>query len=281
MHEFTERVIKARRKALEAKHLSSSEENNDEDVGIKKKLALLDVLLKSTIDGKPLSDLDIREEVDTFMFEGHDTTTSGISFTLHCIAKHPEIQAKLFEEIKQVFGDDKNSKATLRELNELKYMDLVIKESLRMFPPVPIIGRRIEEEITLSNTNFILFFNLNLIFCFFSDGKIVPADTNFTMGLFVMFKDSDYFPDPEKFDPERFTAENSTETQNPYAYIPFSAGPRNCIGQKFALLEIKSTVSKVLRHFELFSELPEPALLMELVLRSSNGVHLRIKSRNY
>ena len=112
-------------------------------------MALLDVLLQSTVDGEPLSNSDIREEVDTFMFEGHDTTTSGISHTLYAIARHPEVQKKLFEEIRQIIGDDKDKPITMRELQDLKYLECVIKESMRMFPPVPMIGRYVTEDITL------------------------------------------------------------------------------------------------------------------------------------
>lgn len=115
------------------------------------------MLLQSTIKGKQLTNYDIREEVDTFMFEGHDTTTSGISFTCYLIARHPAVQQKLFEEIRQVIGDDRDKSITMHELQDLKYLECVIKESLRLYPPVPIIGRIPESEIELSEyaDNFI------------------------------------------------------------------------------------------------------------------------------
>lgn len=112
-------------------------------------MALLDVLLQSTVDDQPLSNEEIREEVDTFMFEGHDTTTSGISFTLYLIARHPEVQRKLVEEIKQVLGSDKNRAIGYRDLQELKYLELVIKESQRLYPSVPAIGRETQEDVKI------------------------------------------------------------------------------------------------------------------------------------
>lgn len=112
-------------------------------------MAFLDVLLQSTVAGKPLTNEDIREEVDTFMFEGHDTTTSGISHTLYLLARHPQVQQKVFEEIQQVIGNDKDKPITMRELQDLKYLDVVIKESLRMYPPVPMIGRITEQEMEM------------------------------------------------------------------------------------------------------------------------------------
>lgn len=121
-----------------------------DDLGRKRKMAFLDVLLQASVDGRPLTNDDIREEVDTFMFEGHDTTTGAIGFTLFCISRHPEVQRKLFEEIRAVIGDDKTTSVGFRELNELKYLELVIKESLRLFPPVPLIARRLEENIKIN-----------------------------------------------------------------------------------------------------------------------------------
>lgn len=119
---------------------------------MKQKMALLDVLLNATdSNGKPLSDGDIREEVDTFMFEGHDTTTAAIGFALYEISKHPDVQRKIYEEVESVLGPKKGSVGmSYAEMGELKYLELVIKESLRMYPPVPIFGRRTEEEFEIS-----------------------------------------------------------------------------------------------------------------------------------
>lgn len=267
LHGFTDRVIVARRNELIKKTElnGSSVEGETNDLGIKKKMALLDVLLQSNIDGKPLSNMDIREEVDTFMFEGHDTTTSGITLLFYNIAKHPEIQKKLFEEIKNVIGDDKTKPVGLKELNELHYLDLVIKESMRLFPPVPIFGRGIKEDIVI-------------------EGRLIPAGANLAIGVYFMGRDPELYEDPLTFKPERFDVETDTSRTNPYAYIPFSAGPRNCIGQKFALNEMKSICSKMLRHYELSlgkESQKELTLIAELILRPDDGIFLQLKPRIY
>jgi cytochrome P450 family 4 len=150
--DFTESIIRERRHEI-ARNPEKFSLKNDEDIGVKKKLALLDILLQSTVDGKPLSDSDIREEVDTFAFAGHDTTSSAMSFCCFTLAKHPEVQQKVFEEIRSVIGDDKNKSITIQDLNNLNYLERVIKETLRMYPPVAVFGRKIKEDVTISREN--------------------------------------------------------------------------------------------------------------------------------
>ncbi|XP_058062988.1 cytochrome P450 4d1-like [Anopheles bellator] len=266
LHGYTNSVIKGRREEL---HRSNNDtgtavDANENDLGIKKKMAFLDMLLQSTIDGQPLTDLEIREEVDTFMFEGHDTTTSAISFLLQSLAKNPDVQQKTFEEVLSIVGGDRTTPITMAMLNDMHYLDLVIKETLRMFPSVPLIGRKMGQTTEIN-------------------GKTFPAGANAIVMPFFLGRNPEFYPDPEKFDPERFNVETSAEKTNPYQYIPFSAGPRNCVGQKFAIAEIKSITSKILRHYEVLSPLEkyDERLTSELILRPENGIYVRLKSRVY
>ncbi|XP_035890500.1 cytochrome P450 10-like [Anopheles stephensi] len=265
LHNYTDSVIKGRRQQLEANASGgSTEETSDQDLGIKKRMAFLDMLLQSTVDGRPLTDLEIREEVDTFMFEGHDTTTSAISFLLLSLAKNPDIQQKVFEEVRDIVGDDRTRPVTMAMLNDMSYLDLVIKETLRLYPSVPMIGRKMLQTTEIN-------------------GKILPAGANLIIMPFFLGRDARYFPDPERFDPERFNVERSAEKANPYQYIPFSAGPRNCIGQKFAVAELKSLVSKVLRHYEILpsADKRDESFIAELILRPEHGVFVHLKPRVY
>lgn len=148
LHGFTDSVILSRRQEL--KRSPSKTALIEDDVGSRKKMALLDVLLQSSIDGEPLSNMDIREEVDTFMFEGHDTTTSGMAFCLYNLAKYPEVQRKAFEEIQEVISCEVEGPVSLKQLNSLNYLELVIKETLRLFPSVPFYGRRVRKDFYLS-----------------------------------------------------------------------------------------------------------------------------------
>lgn len=150
LHDFTDSVIVARREklTLNNNHAEADMKGSDDDV--KRKLAFLDILLRSSIDGQPLSNEAIREEVDIFSFAGHDTTTSATSFTLLNLAKYPEIQQKAYEEIMNVIGDDLEMPARQSDLNDLHYLELVIKESMRLYPTVPLYGREVQEDVKLS-----------------------------------------------------------------------------------------------------------------------------------
>ncbi|KAH8294483.1 hypothetical protein KR018_012295 [Drosophila ironensis] len=265
MHHFTNTVITERRDQLQKEIAKGTYDatvgSAVDDVGQKRRMALLDVLLQSTINGVPLTNEDIREEVNTFMFEGHDTTTSSISFTCYLLARHPEVQARVFQEIRDVIGDDKSVPVNMKILGELKYLEMVIKESLRLYPSVPMIGRHITHDTVL-------------------DGKLIPANTDVLILIYHAQRDPDYFPEPEKFLPERFSLERKGEI-DPFAYTPFSAGPRNCIGQKFAMLEMKSTISKLVRHFELLPLGEEVRPVLNVILRSTTGINVGLKPRVY
>ncbi|CAH0557343.1 unnamed protein product [Brassicogethes aeneus] len=258
LHTYTNNVIKQKRKELEASDKKFID--IEDDFGVKKKMAFLDWLLQTTIDNKPLSDKDIREEVDTFMFEGHDTTASAISFAMYLLANNPKEQAKVYEEAKSMFGDDKEKSATFKDLQEMKYLENVIKETLRLYPSVPIYSRCLTDDIE------------------YQEGKIIPKGTQLGIFAFGVGRDKDYYKDPEKFMPSRF---DSMDGKTPFSYIPFSAGPRNCIGQKFAMLEMKSTLSKLIRNYELLPSVPEHKLILvpETVLKSKNGIKIRIQNR--
>nr|CAH0113238.1 unnamed protein product [Daphnia galeata] len=264
LHGFTNKVIKERK----LEHQQNKRQNleivettmKDDAFSKRPRLAFLDLLIEASQDGTVLSDSDIREEVDTFMFEGHDTTSAAITWSILLIGSHPEVQELVNEELDRVFGDS-DRPVTMTDLNELKYLECCIKEALRLYPSVPIISRSCQEDFIIG-------------------GDEIPAGTSVSICPYFLHRDPKYFPDPEHFRPERFQAENS-EKRHPYSYVPFSAGPRNCIGQRFALLEEKSILSAIFRNFHVRSldKREEIILLAELILRPRDGIRVHLEPK--
>ncbi|RXG57807.1 putative inactive cytochrome P450 family member 4Z2 [Armadillidium vulgare] len=150
LHGFSNETIKDRRKKRKELKLSGEQKSSEEVFGKKKRLAFLDLLLEYSDEYEALSDEDIREEVDTFMFAGHDTTAAAINWTLYLLGKHHEIQDKVYEEIESIFGNSERE-ASSSDLREMKYLDCCIKESLRLFPSVPGYGRELNEDAIIDD----------------------------------------------------------------------------------------------------------------------------------
>ncbi|KAK7478152.1 hypothetical protein BaRGS_00030599 [Batillaria attramentaria] len=217
VHSLSERVIQTRKEKLEKEGPSK-----------KRYLDFLDILLTAKDEtGKGLTDLEIRNEVDTFMFEGHDTTASAISWILYSLAKHPEYQQKVQAEIDEVLGDRQDVEWT--DLPKLEYLTQVIKEGMRLHCPVPFIQRQLTQPTTI-------------------EGVTLPVGTYCTIHLLNLHHNPLVWPDPWTFDPDRFHPDNMKD-KDTYAFVPFSAGPRNCIGQHFAMNEEKVVLSRLLHKF--------------------------------
>ncbi|XP_054919112.1 cytochrome P450 4V2-like [Dermacentor andersoni] len=257
IHTFTKKVIRERKdvKLAEKRLITDS---SDE---LKKRPMFLDVLLDHHINENSISEEDIREEVDTFMFEGHDTTSAAISWCIYLLGHSLEAQKKVQDEMDLIFACDRDRYATVADLKEMKFLECCIKESLRLFPSVPIIGREIYKE-----------------FCI--NGRVVPEGSIVIIFSYMLHRDPKTFPQPEEFRPERFLPEN-TLGRHPFAYVPFSAGPRNCIGQRFALMEEKIVLSNLFRRFSVRSLVPRDQLKLagELVLRNKTGIEVTLSPR--
>ncbi|CAH1639816.1 unnamed protein product [Spodoptera littoralis] len=257
VHSFTENVIEQRREYIEKNGIDINEqiEADDDDSYVykkKKKTAMLDLLLSAQKEGH-IDKIGVQEEVDTFMFEGHDTTASGLTYCFMLLANHKKIQDKIIQELDDIFGDE-DRPIKMEDLAKMKYLECCIKESLRLYPPVHFISRSLNEDTVLSNYT-------------------IPAGSFCHILILDLHYRPDLFKNPKEFDPDRFLPENSVG-RHPYAYIPFSAGPRNCIGQKFAMMEMKIAVAKVLRKFHL-SPVTRPCditFTADLVLRNDGPV---------
>ncbi|GFS75085.1 cytochrome P450 4V2 [Nephila pilipes] len=228
----------------------------------RKRKAMLDLLLEYHFDSEVLSEEDIKEEVITFVLAGHETAASTMLWALFLIGHHQDIQDKIHDELDRVFGEDVDRYVSECDLNELNYLENVIKETLRIYPTVPIFGRQIQEERKIC-------------------GHTIPKKTSCFVLAYYLHRDEDVFPDPEKFDPDRFLPENAAKIPD-FAYMPFSAGPRNCIGQKFALMEMKIFLSFILRNYSVKSLDPMGGvqLLMNVTLHPSVPLRISIRTRS-
>uniref|UniRef100_A0A8C8ZNR9 Uncharacterized protein n=1 Tax=Prolemur simus TaxID=1328070 RepID=A0A8C8ZNR9_PROSS len=249
-HEHTgDRVIQRRKAQLQV-------EGELEKVRRKKHLDFLDILLLVNMEnGNSLSDRDLRAEVDTFMFEGHDTTASGISWILYALATHPQHQQRCREEIQSLLGD--GAPITWGHLDQMPYTTMCIKEALRLYPPVPGVARKLSQPVT------------------FPDGRSLPKGVIVLLSIYGLHHNPKVWPNPETFDPSRFAPGSLPHS---HAFLPFSGGSRNCIGKRFAMIELKVAVALTLLRFEL---LPDPTRVpiptAHIVLKSENGIHLHLR----
>jgi cytochrome P450 len=181
-------------------------------------------------DGNTLSDLQIRDEVMTLMFAGHDTTTSTVSFMFYELARHPQVVARLLTEQDTRLAGGEPTAAQLIS-GELSELELVLDETLRMYPPAWVGPRRARESFEF-------------------EGSTVPARAFVNYCSWASHHLPDVFPEPEEFRPERFTPEARAELPKG-AYVPFGGGSRTCVGMRFGQLEVRTIATRILSRFTL------------------------------
>lgn len=199
----------------------------------KPRFALLDTLFAAQRNGNQIDDDGIQEEVDTFVFTGHDTVSVAIINALMVIANHPKHQQRLYEEIIQAIcknaisdflckyrlisiylkneANNNNEPLQVSQYPTLEFLDRVVKKILRLYPSAPVIARELMEELEINDV-------------------ILPVGTSLNLMVYDLHRDPQHFPDPLRFDPDRFLPD-LVEKRHPFAYLPFMAGPRNCIGR--------------------------------------------------
>lgn len=194
-----------------------------------------------------------------FLLAGFDTTASTMTFMTYNLATNPECQDRLIEEIDSVLGTEL---PTYDNIQKLEYLDMVFCETLRLYPPATRINRSNLDEMDIN-------------------GIKIPKETELTFPVFAIHRDPEFWEEPEKFDPERFTPENKAK-RNPYVYLPFGHGPRNCIGQRLAAMEAKCAIVYILQHYR-FVTCSETEIPLELskdaLMKPANGVKLKLEKK--
>ncbi|MBV9672531.1 MAG: cytochrome P450, partial [Verrucomicrobia bacterium] len=206
--------------------------------------------------GARMSDQQLRDEAMTLFLAGHETTANGLCWTLFLLAKHPEIQTRLHVELETVL---EGQRPTVTQLGRLVYLEKVIRESLRLYPPAYIMGRRTVQDYSLA-------------------GVKIPAGSILFFSQWTTQRSSRLYSDPDIFDPERWTPQFLAALPR-FGYFPFGGGPRQCIGEGFAWMEMSLVLAFLIQkwRFELIpgqSIKPKPAM----TLRSSQPIYMRLSS---
>ncbi|MFB7463070.1 cytochrome P450 [Streptomyces sp. NPDC056224] len=208
---------------------------------------------KSSDDGE-FDASELRDQVLIFLLAGHETTATSLSFALHLLARHPEVQERAREEIGRVLGDRTPGAA---DLDRLPYLTQVLKEAMRLYPAAPVIGR-------------------NAVAATEVGGYAVPAGANVILAPWVTHRHPRYWPDPDRFDPDRFTPE--AEAGRPrYAWFPFGGGPRACIGQHFSMLESVIALAMILRAYEFEAVDTDIPVSAGITLRTDGPARCRVR----
>ena len=217
---------------------------------------------ETTVEGvSKLSDDEIVAQSIVFLLAGYETSSNTLSFTLYFLAVNPDIQDKLRTEIKEAMESNARKKSLFEVAQNIEYLDCVIKESQRLCPPGALTNRVCSEDCEVN-------------------GIHISAGTEVVIAIYALHHDPDAWQDPEKFDPERFRGP-SKDTRHAFQFLPFGAGPRNCIGMRFALMEIKITLLRILMKYK-FVASPETQVPLEinagLTLSAKDGVLVRVQS---
>jgi cytochrome P450 len=207
--------------------------------------------------GQPMSERALIDEVMTLVVAGHETTASALNWTWYLLSQHPQVEAQLQAEIDSA---PPVAAPSLARMESLAYSQQVVNEALRLYPPGWLLSRRTIEPDVLS-------------------GFEIPAAANVLLPLYLLHRHPRYWQDPDVFRPERFAPEH--EAQRPrFAYMPFAAGPRHCIGETFALYEMLMHLYKVARRYRLV-HVPDMPLELEaqINLRTKYPLHMRLERR--
>jgi enediyne biosynthesis protein E7 len=205
----------------------------------------------------PMSDRELIDEVMTLIVAGHETTASGLNWTWYLLSQHPEVEARLHAEIDA--APDLTA-PSLAQMETLTYTQQVVNEALRLYPPGWLLSRRTIEADVLA-------------------GYQIAPGTNVLLPLYLLHRDGRFWKDPDVFWPERFAPEHEAERPR-FAYMPFAAGPRHCIGETFALYEMLMHLYKVARRYRLI-HVPDKPLELEaqINLRTRYPLHMRLERR--
>ena len=208
-------------------------------------------------DGGAMTDEQLRDELMTIFLAGHETTANALTWTWYLLSQNPAAETKLHDEIDRVL---ERRLPTFEDVAQLKYTEMVLAESMRLYPPAWAIGRLAMNESEIG-------------------GYVVPKKSLVLMSQFVMHRDPRYFPEPLRFDPDRWTA-GSREARPQFSYFPFGGGPRRCIGEGFAWMEGILLIAALAQHWQMRLAPNHPVALKPVItLRPKHGMRMTLTRR--
>ena len=208
-------------------------------------------------DGGRMTDTQLRDEAMTLFLAGHETTANALTWTWYLLSQHRESEARLHEEVDRVLGD---RRATADDLGALAYTRMVLTESMRLYPPAYAIGRRALEDYEVG-------------------GVVIPRGALVVVSPLVTHRDARWFPDPERFDPERWTAE-AQATRPKFSYFPFGGGTRMCIGDQFAWTEGTLLLATLAQRWRMELAAGQRVAMKPMItLRTRHGMRMVLRSR--
>ncbi|XP_049814672.1 probable cytochrome P450 6a13 isoform X2 [Schistocerca nitens] len=216
------------------------------------------------VDNWKLSMDDVAAQAFVFFLAGFETSSTTMSFALYELALNPDVQKRLQEEVDATMKKN-DGQLTYEAISEMPYLDKVVSETLRMFPPGALLGRKCTSRYQFPNNEV-----------------TVEEGTPIFVPVYALHHDAEYFPQPERFDPERFSEQNKAG-RNPYVYLPFGEGPRNCIGMRLGLLQTKIGLAYLMSKFEVQrceqTIVPMKFSTVSQVIMPVSGVQLRLAMR--
>jgi cytochrome P450 len=215
------------------------------------------LLLAEDDDGERMTDQQLRDETMTLILAGHETTANTLAWTWYLLAQHPEVEAKLHAELDGALA---GRAAARDDLMLLPYTEMVVKEAMRLYPPVWSFTREAVEDVEIG-------------------GYVIPKGSIVVVTPYIVQRDARWFPDPERFDPERFDPENEKRLPK-YAYFPFGGGPRICIGNTFAMMEARLILATIAQRYRLSLVSQSPVTPEPLItLRPRGGLPMKLRQR--
>ncbi|CAH1641554.1 unnamed protein product [Spodoptera littoralis] len=257
---YTFQIIKKRKSDLKTTNKKSMRDFNDSSLNGEyrdngKFKPILDLMLHLSDEQQVISDDDIRQHIDTFVFGSYDTTSAVLQTTLLVLGSHPDVQERVYKEIKEVLGN--NEELTKYDLPKLVYLEAVIKEVLRIYSIAPWVARQLDTDVV---------FRIKFII---SAKYTLRAGSTCILVLYSLHRHPSWGPDAKQFKPERWLNPETLPT-NPNVYAPFGIGKRNW--KQYAMMTLKTSVAHIVRNFQLSADISNLNWKYEVVLKPTNPI---------